>query len=332
MSGNRTRAPRRPTRWLAVALIAFLSASCQFLGLDMYPPELQVASVNCDLPALVAEKTGYTLNSVETMRQLGSGSTKLLFVLCNTTSGNVVMVLDPVDLSYRSHLAGASLPLGVDAAGYFMAGNNGYDPSTGTWASLSTTVPIHSYSVLLVSDTDANPNVLMKAEGSSLSILAAENPWPAAMPGTFYIAPVTYPPIGNWRIEDATASSSETRILLRNNWDGLVYYIDYAGRPSALCTDVGTNMLTTGFLAKTTTAFTFYGEGGRCWLLGDSIAYVENDRESRITRRSYTDGSVIDSHLIDPSWKDSIYFEPAGERWYYYDTRISKLCVLRTWW
>ena len=41
---------------------------------------------------------------------------------------------------------------------------------------------------------------------------------------------------------------------------------------------------------------------------------------------------AIDTHLVDPSWKDSIYFEPGGERWYYYDTRISKLCVLRTWW
>jgi len=139
---------------------------------------------------------------------------------------------------------------------------------------------------------------------------------------------------GSWRIEDAAASSSETRILLRNGYNGLTYYIDYAGSPYALCADVGANMTTTGFLANTTTAqkFTFYGEEGRCWLLDDCIVHVENDQESRITRRSLSDGSSLDSHLIDSSWKDSLYFEPTGERWYYYDTRVSKLCVLRTWW
>jgi hypothetical protein len=317
-----------------MALIACLSSSCQFLGLDMYPPELQSASTSCDLPALVAEKTGYTFSRVNTIRQLSSGTTSLLFVLCETTSGNVVMVLDPADLSYRSHRVGGSLPFGVDAAGYFMAGSQGYNPATGSWAALGTVVPISSYSNLVVSPADANPNVLAKAEGSMLSILAAENPWPAAMPSMCYSVQVSPSSSGSWRIEDAAASSSETRILLRND-NGLTYYIDYAGSPYALCADVGTNMTATGFLANTTAAqkFPFYCKENRCWLLDDCIVYVkQNDDDRNITRMTLSDGNEIDSHLIDSKWKEAIYFEPTGERWYYYDTRVSKLCVLRTWW
>lgn len=334
MRDNRTRAQRRPLRWLTMALIACLFASCQFLGLDMYPPELQSASTSCDLPALVYEKTGYTLNKVNTIRQLSSGATSLLFVLCETDSGNVVMVLDPAKLSYRSHQVGASLPFGVDAAGTFMAGNTGYDAATGTWASPSTVVPISSYAALLVSAADLSPNVLLGANGSGLSILAADYIWPAAMPSMCYSVQVLSSSSGNWRIEDAAASSSETRILLRNADTGLTYYLDYAGSPYALCADVGANMTVTGFLTGTTTAqkSTFYSKENCSWLLDGCIVHVENDRERRITRRSLLDGTVIDSHLIDSSWKDSAYFEPTGERWYYYDTRVSRLCVLRTWW
>ena len=334
MSDPRTKAPRRRRGWLLMALIACLSSSCQFLGLDMYPPELQSASTSCDLPALVYDKTGYTFSRVNQIRQLSSGSTCLLFVLCETDSGNVVMVLDPATLAYRTYKTGVSMPLGVVAAGYFLASTQGYYPSTGLWSSVSTVVPISDYSSLLVSAADASPNVLLKADSDTLSILAADSVWPATMPSMCYSVQVSPSSSGNWRIEDAAASSSRTRLLLRNNENGLTYYIDYAGSPYALCDDVGTNMTATGFLANTTTAqkFTFYGEEDRCWLLDDCVVHVENNQESHITRLSLSDGIEIDSHLIDSNWKDSIYFEPTGERWYYYDTRVSKLCVLRTWW
>lgn len=337
MSGIRTsatRRPYRPLRWLAVALIACLSASCQFLGLDMFPPELQSASTSCDLPALVLEKTGCALMDIGEIRQLSSGSTSLLFVMCYTTSGNVVMVLDPGTLAYRSHLVGGSLPFGVDAAGYFLAGTTGYDPTADSWSSLGTVVPIYSYSSLLVSAGDANPNVLLGTDGSTFLLLAAENPWPTSiMPSMNYSVPVSSAATGNWQVEDTAVKSSETRILLRNKDNGLTYFMDYAGSPYALCADAGSSM-TGGFLDATTAAqiATFSSKEGGCWLLDGSIAYVDNDNESRITRLSDTDGSVIDSHLIDSSWKDSVYFEPSGERWYYYDTRVSRLCVLRTWW
>lgn len=332
MRDNRTGAPRRPPRWLMMALIACLFASCQFLGLDMYPPELQSASTSCDLPALVAQKTGNTLDYVKEIRQLSSGTTSLLFVLCATDFDNVVMVLDPETLAYRSHKTAVSMPFGLDAAGYFRAGVEGYNPSADSWTS-AIAFPVSSYSSLLFSPVDLIHNVLLNASNNTLSVMAAANPWPATAPSAS-TADISSDSSSNWRIEDAAAGTSETRFLLRRDSDGMTYYINYAGSPYALWTDVDTNMTTTSFLENTTTAqkSTFYSKENCSWLLADCIVHVENNMERRITRRSLSDGSVIDSHLIDSNWKDSAYFEPTGERWYYYDTRVSKLCVLRTWW
>lgn len=319
--------------WPALALLALLSVSCQFLGLDMYPPELQGASTSCDLPALVYEKTGQTFGRINMIRQLSSGATSLLFVLCETDSSNVVMVLDPETLAYRSHQIGVSTPFGVDAAGYFMAGNYKYDPATNPlpWPTQATAVTISDYSVLLVSEADLNHNVLLRSNGSSLSMMAADNPWPATLPCA-YTAPFSSDSSGNWKIEDAAASSSETRLLLRRDSDGKTYYIDYPSSPYSL--SLAFAGMSTGFLANTTSyqISNFDSQSDSSWLLDACIVYVDHDKESRIVRRRLTDGSVIDSHLIDSNWKESIYFEPTGHRWYYYDTRIGKLCVLRTWW
>jgi hypothetical protein len=325
---------RRRHRLLLLALLLAPMVSCQLLGLDMYPPELQSISSTLDLPALVREKTGYELSNVGEIRQLSSGSTSLLFVMCYTTSGNVVMVLDPESLAYRSHLAGGSLPFGVDAAGCFLAGNTGYSPGTSSWTPLGTPVSIPGDAVLLVSEGNPKPNVLLRASGSVFEILAAETPWPAAIPTMYYSLPISYVSSDKWHIEAASFDSSVTGILLRTEADGQTLYIAYEGSPYDLCEAIGTKILPTGSLDNSTlpSSFAFTCRSDRCWLVDGCVVHVERDNDRRIARRRLTDGSLIDTHLIDSAWKDSLYFEPTGKRWYYYDTRISELCVLRTWW
>lgn len=324
MCDLRIKAPRRPYRWSAIALIACLSASCQFLGLDMYPPELQDVSADCDLPALVRQKTASTFNSVGRILQLSSGVTRLLFVMCYTTTGNVVMVLDPVDLSYRGHLAGGSGPFGVDALGEFHAGTSVFDALELDWSTASTSVPIAGYFGLIAWSEDELPNTLVRVGSGELQMLSSDLEWDSSIESSAAISADGYT---NWHLLDAAASSIGTcRILLRRPDTGASFLVEHA-TPYGLCSSLGDMTYLFSSVSPTKMA----ADLKDAWILEGCIAGVKNDRDNRIDRFDFK-GNVIDSHLIDSDWKEALYFEPTGERWYYYDTRIAKLRVLRTWW
>ena len=315
-----------------MALIACLSSSCQFLGLDMYPPELQRASTSCDLPALVMEKTGATFKKVQTMRQITAGSLTALFVICDTDSSNVLVILDPESLACLGCITGASTPIGASIEDHFCIGNRDIQ-NDGTWTASSTidsTVDSTSYRFILPLKAKTT-NVLSKTEGGKLYIeeaTSASSVWLSTGTASAWIDSSHST---NWDLTDMAPGSSVTRLLLRNNSTGAISCVEYAGSPDSLYSNLGT--YSTSLLFSVKPAFHFYANSQEAWLLNDCVVNVKNDNNKKyVIRQRYKDGIEIDSHLIDSNWKDSIYFEPTGERWYYYDTRVSKLCVLRTWW
>lgn len=330
MTSTRMTAQRRSRRYLAVALIACLSASCQFLGLDMFPPELQGASVSCDLPALVQEKTGAIFKRVQTMRQVTAGSLMALFLICDTDSSNVLVILDPETLACLGCFMGTSMPIGASVEDHFGIGDKDF-PNDGAWlySTISASINSTSYRFMHPSKSDAMTILTRTGDGylymegatsvsSVWSTIGTASAWIDAGHST------------NWDLMDMALGSYVSRLLLRNNNTGMASYVEYQGSPASLYAALCT--YSTSLLANVPPAFSFSSRSQEAWLLDDCVIHVDYNRSGRILRRSYKDGTVFDSHLIDPSWKESLYFEPTGERWYYYDTRVSRLCVLRTWW
>lgn len=278
---------------LAAAVLAMMATSCDFLMQDMFATELQYLDGTCDLSAIVHAKTGYAFQSINTIRQLGSGSLTILFVLCNTDTSSVLLMLDPESLECFGYLEGASTPLGVDGNGYYCAGNR-YFPDTATWSpSTISVVPVGNYPYLLPSsDATINKNILFNLYSGSLHMMAAQTDWTLNLSDTGLA--VSSDGSSSWNLTDAALGPDGTcRLLLENDSLAKTRLVEYS-TPFALYTALSTS--TYSYLLDIGPSMTLGISLEDGWLLDDYLVCVDNDNDNdkHILRYDISDGQLMD--------------------------------------
>ncbi len=68
------------------------------------------------------------------------------------------------------------------------------------------------------------------------------------------------------------------------------------------------------------------------WVTEDGYIVLSHHDDTRLIRFDLVTGAELDSIKIDTNWMQGMSFEDSGEYWYYYDRRTGYIKKLRTWW
>lgn len=328
-AASRRPAARRAASACGALALTLLLSACDFIGLDMFPPELMNVEADVDLAEIVAN-AGATLGRVRRIESLTSSASgkAFVFAMVETSAGPLLMILDGADLAFEKLVSGNALnpALGVDMDGNFQCGKvnvessylidsgTTYGPNDGyhrLFPGLSGNLVFHSN----------NTNMITLEKFATWS--TAASPTSAKQPFSTLSTPIT--------LLDAERFADGSAALLFT--DSYSYSTTYAMRFSdtnAVETAFSSSYLEDGDLDATTIAYGVHDEGA--WVTKDGVILLRDDYDRRLIRFEYGSGAEIDSKTIKTEWKEAVSFDPSGDFWFYYDSLSGRLYKMRTWW
>ncbi len=327
----RRAASRRPAaRGAAYACgalaLALLLSACDFIGLDIFPPELMNVEASLDIaPSLAASGLSgpYTVERSE--RLTATGGESALFVFAHGSNGSRLLILDPESLEVRAVRTSTDFSrfLGADDAGNFICGASRVAPGT-----FVVTSAIYTFIPTQAADFPRSVAFIMTEGGGTYTSLALRNKNDSSQIGlSTPIAPATY-----FELLDAETWGGHTFLLARrNDPSGGLIAVDLPGdTPAELAL-----LLDTAFLSiKPSVAITTVAAADvdRAWLTEGGIVAFSRDRDSRVVRYAYGSGEELDHKSVRSDWKEGASFDPSGDSWSYYDRYDSRFYRLRSWW
>ena len=326
-SRRRPVARRAASACGALALALSLSA-CDFIGLDMFPPELMNFEASLDIaPSLAASGLSgpYTVERSE--RLTATGGESALFVFAHGSNGSRLLVLDPESLDVRAVRSSPDFSrfLGTDGVGNFICGASTVAP--GTYAVTPAFYPLIAPQAV---DFPRSFAFISAEGGGTYTTLAFRNKtdgMPVPTTTQTPVAPDTY-----FALPDAETWGGHTSLRARrNDYSGGLLAVDLPGdTPSALMTLLtGVFLSTQPTVAITTVAA---ADVDRAWLTEGGVVAFSRDRDSRLVRYAYGTGDELDHKSARSDWKEGASFDSSGDCWYYYDRYDSRFYRLRSWW
>lgn len=325
---------RRKTLSLSAALVLLLSG-CEFLGLDMFAPELQNLEASFDLRSALAAQGLSIQNIVKIERLVASNGAEYVFALFEDGLSRRLSILDGGLKRYVATRSDGYLsPLMMaDGIGNLICGQLRFDVATETFTQTFNDLDLlgdsrhgfwdpylaNAYVAFSPSFTQLERKAFSAGFSTAGSSSGAQNLFSLAPADSYSLADILYTGASTpfyllffltnqgdspfvMRFPTVTAFHSAMSSPPLESWDDLAYRID--SRP----------------------------QDRRAWLTSDGIVVFENDRESRLVRLEFATGKELDSKRIDSEWKSAISFDPSGDYWYFYDRRTGMLNKLRTWW
>lgn len=325
------RAPRRASRASLVirALAAsLLLSACDFIGLDMFPPELMSIEASLDIaPSLAASGLSgpYTVERSERLTTTGGESA--LFVFAHGSNGSRLLILDPESLELRAVRTSPDFSrfLGTDDVGNFVCGASRVAPGT-----FVVTPAVYAFVAPQAADFPRSVAFIVAEGGGTFTNLAFRNKTDGSLVPTTTQTPVS--PATYFELLDAETWGGHTFLLARRNDSsgGLIAVDLPGGTPAALMTLLtGVFLSTQPTVAITTVAAADFD---RAWLTEDGIVAFARDKDSRLVRYAYGSGDELDHKSVRSDWKEGASFDPSGDSWYYYDRYDSRFYRLRSWW
>jgi hypothetical protein len=329
---EKRRTGRRGQGGLVLALAAALAlAGCENFGLDIFPNSLQNATGRIDLASRIHAEDGATLKSVVEIERLSSSSSgpTYLFVLCHTDHGTRLIVLDPDSLATKAYLKSGSLgtPLGVDASGNFVSGNQLIDSAFNI-----SNNPYSAVSEKIAVATSSSTNLVLSASSGILSYDERSTDWySSTVSGSKTIASgATY-----YLIAAAAPSDGSIRILCHDDSGTDLSFI--FSTLAAFKTSVSTGPTIYEYAIANPTAVSITKlnsvSDSQAWLTSDGIIVPSSgNNQSRLLRYGYSAGTEIDSRLFSRDGIEALSFDYEGKVWYYYDSYTGRLYAMRAWW
>jgi len=329
------RRAARPSLVIGALFLSMILSACDFIGLDMFPPELQNLEASFDLRSALSAQGVSIKHIVKIERLVASNGAEYLFVLFEDGLSRKLSILDG---GLNRHVAtrsdGYLGPLMMaDGIGNIICGQLRFDVATETFTQTFNDLDLlgdsrhgfwdpslaNAYVAFSPSSTQLERKLFSAGFSAAGSSSGAQNLFSLAPADSYSLADILYTGASTpfyllffltnqgdspyvMRFPTVAAFHSAMSSPPLENWDDLAYRID--SRP----------------------------QDRRAWLTPDGIVVFESDRESRLVRYDLATGKELDSRRIDSEWRSGISLDPSGDYWYYYDSYTGMLNKLRTWW
>jgi hypothetical protein len=321
--------PRRiPIAPLLSALAALvLALSCEFVGSDMFPNQLQKAEASYDL----ASKAGMSADKIQVLRiqrLMSSNGIVGIFALINDGNGYKLFIFKD-DLSFITKLENPNfgLFLGTDDPGNFVCGTARISPD---------------YSSVVSAAYPGCNDGSLEISRSALILYSSDISGSTGLAG-FYKSGPSYSfwpntPIRSgyyYNAVDSLLSPTDSRLII------LMMSRNFGNSLTAI--DLGATSLLASNIFQGTAAQIYQNPNAvvtevsssssdQAWLTIGGIVSLSHDNRTRLVRYAYGSGKELDSMAIDDTWMAAINFEDSGSYWYYYDRYTGCLFKMRSWW
>ncbi len=310
-------------------------AGCEFLGLDMFPAELQNLEASHDLRRALASQ-GYSITrAIKIERMVASNGKEFVFVLFEDGFGRKLSILDGnlervVGTRSDSYLGTLML---ADGIGNIICGQLRFDAATETFSQTFGDFDLlgdgragfwdpalnNSYVVFSPNPIQLERKSFSAGFGAGGISSGAQNLFPIAPTESFSLTDLLY-----------TGAATPFYLLFTASGQGENLFLMRFPSVSAFHTAIVTSPVQNG----QDLGYRIYSrpQDRRAWLTEAGVVLFESDRESRLVRYALDSGLELDSKTVEGEWMSGISFDPSGEFWYYYDGRTGRLMKLRTWW
>ncbi|HTX73568.1 MAG TPA: hypothetical protein VMC79_12135 [Rectinemataceae bacterium] len=329
-------APLAKIRAMALAILGLslctLASSCSYLLGDPYGSMGQRTVALADLNGIVKGATGADIQYVNGASANSAGGHDYLFLFVTTTAGTKWLIaLDESTLSFKKAVQGnADYPqgsnIGVDFNGNFVIGNGSgliLSPTLGSVSGYS--LPSGSFCLA----SDSLHNVSISGGSGSLGYSGYNSIWTTILSGPFS-RPFASPDPG-WRLVTAALDNGALLMLMVADSSGQSIALSYPNAGS----DLISALQAVGYIVddaphKSAAA---NSDSNMAWVLREGMVvgnYSNGGLELDLYR--FGDSGKSSSYLLTNASGDSLYFEPEGRFFFYYDPGSGRLFKLRTWW